>query len=132
MTGPIVVQGVVRPGDRRGRLLGFPTANLHDTDAVRLDGVYAGAVLLDDAGTGAVPAVVSVGRRPTYYGGEGVRLLEAYLLDWAGDLYGRLIRVELHRHLRPQRRFEGTADLIGQIARDVAATRTWAGAGSIR
>ncbi|WP_432515315.1 riboflavin kinase [Kineococcus sp. SYSU DK001] len=126
MDEPTVVEGVVAHGDRRGRELGFPTANLLDPRAVRLDGVYAAVTVVDGDPTGARPAVVSVGRRPTYYGGQGVRLLEAHLLDWSGDLYGRHLRVELHQRLRPQRAFAGSIELMEQIACDVDEATAWA------
>jgi hypothetical protein len=126
----IVVEGSVEHGDERGRLLGFPTANLVSPDAVERDGVYAGLVRVvrSSRRLAAEPrlAVVSVGRRPTYYGGHGPRLLEAHLLDWTGDLYGATIRVELHRRLRPQRRFDTQDDLIEQIREDVAQAASWA------
>ena len=129
-TGPanaLVIEGFVEHGDERGRQLGFPTANLHDVSAVRLDGVYAATVQIDPAGDGpSYVAAVSVGRRPTYYGRDGLRLLEAHLLDFQGDLYGRWVRVELRVRLRPQHRFIDTPTLVRQLRLDVAATRAWA------
>ncbi|WP_082498901.1 MULTISPECIES: riboflavin kinase [unclassified Rathayibacter] len=122
---PTVISGVVVPGDQRGRLLGFPTANLPLPDGGVSDGVYAGTVI--DAADGSEHlAAVSVGRRTSFYGRDGVRLLEAHLLDFAGDLYGHSLRVELHVKLRPQRRYRGAEALVEQLVRDVAATRTWA------
>ena len=92
----VVIEGFVEHGDERGRRLGFPTANLHDVSAVGLDGVYAATFQIDPANDGPrYVAAVSVGRRPTYYGRHGVRLLEAHVLDFHGDLYGRRVRVEL-------------------------------------
>ncbi|QHC67919.1 hypothetical protein GSU68_15995 [Rathayibacter sp. VKM Ac-2759] len=121
---PTVITGVVVPGDQRGRLLGFPTANLPLADGGVSDGVYAGTVI--DATDGSEHlAAVSVGRRASFYGRDGVRLLEAHLLDFAGDLYGHSITVELHAKLRPQRRYRGAEALVEQLGRDVAATRTW-------
>jgi len=122
---PIVVTGVVVPGDQRGRLLGFPTANLPLDVGGLSDGVYAGTVIDETDGSTHL-AAVSVGRRTSFYGRDGERLLEAHLLDYAGDLYGHAIRVELHAKLRPQRRYRGAEALIEQLQRDVAATRTWA------
>ncbi|WP_432519015.1 riboflavin kinase [Kineococcus sp. SYSU DK006] len=152
------VEGVVEHGDERGRLLGFPTANIalaslsvHERHAVR-DGVWAGTVQLDPPradgfagggesrgesrdesrgegrgeGGGVHVAVISVGHRPTYYGRHGERLLEAHLLDFAGDLYGRSVLVRLHERLRPQRRFAGPLALVEQLRRDVVDTRAWA------
>ncbi|WP_432513274.1 riboflavin kinase [Kineococcus sp. SYSU DK001] len=124
----VEVRGVVEHGDARGRLLGFPTANVTLTGSGPADGVWAGTVQVDPAHDGPVHvAAVSVGRRPTYYA-DGERLLEAHLLDVAVDLYDREVLVTLHRHLRPQLAFPGPAELVEQVQRDVAATRAWAGA----
>jgi FAD synthase len=123
--GRAVVLGTVEAGDRRGRELGFPTANLRLGRVPVRDGVWAGRVVLDHSGATYV-AAVSVGRRPTFYRRDGERLLEAYLLDFDSDLYGRSIRVDLHQLLRRQRRFRGVPDLIEQLAVDVASTRAWA------
>lgn len=124
----VQVRGVVEHGDARGRLLGFPTANLTLTGQGPRDGVWAGTVQVDPARGGPVHvAAVSVGRRPTYYA-DGERLLEAHLLDVAVDLYDREVLVTLHRHLRPQLAFAGSAGLVEQVHRDVAAVRDWAAA----
>lgn len=130
----LLVEGVVEHGDERGRLLGFPTANVAVPPHGLRDGVWAGTVQLDPLadGTGGPVhvAAVSVGHRPTYYGKDGERLLEANLLDFEGDLYGRTVLVRLHVRLRPQRRYAGSAELVDQLRRDVADTRRWAvGAG---
>lgn len=114
------VVGVVVPGDRRGRELGFPTANVPVPDLDRPDGVYAGVVVLRDGSRHL--SAISIGTRPTYYS-DGERLLEANLLDFQGDLYGQLIRVELLRFLRPQVAYTSEAALIEQLAQDVAQTR---------
>ena len=123
------VRGTVEHGDARGRTLGFPTANLSlpDEDEHLLDGVWAGTVQVDPALDGPVHvAAVSVGRRPTYYAADGVRLLEAHLLDVSADLYDREVLVLLHRQLRPQLAFSGSEELVEQMHRDVEATRAWA------
>lgn len=123
----LTVRGVVEHGDERGRTLGFPTANVPVTGVVVSDGVWAGTVQVDPRSDGPVHvAAVSVGHRPTYYGREGVRLLEANLLDFDGDLYDHEVLVTLHERLRPQRRFAGSDDLVRQLRDDVAATRAWA------
>ncbi|PRY10797.1 riboflavin kinase [Kineococcus rhizosphaerae] len=123
------VEGVVEHGDQRGRLLGFPTANIGVPEHGLRDGVWAGTVQLDPEHDGPVHvAAVSVGHRPTYYGKDGDRLLEAHLLDFAGDLYDRRVLVRLHVRLRPQRRFSGSGELVEQMQRDVADTRAWAAA----
>ncbi|MFF0903413.1 UNVERIFIED_CONTAM: riboflavin kinase [Kocuria sp. CPCC 205316] len=121
------VEGTVVTGDRRGRLLGFPTANVAVPDQPWRDGVWAATVQIDPARSGPVHlAAVSVGRRPTYYGRDGVRLLEAHLLDFAGDLYGHTVLVRLHERLRPQRRYSASKELVEQLHRDVAGARAWA------
>jgi riboflavin kinase / FMN adenylyltransferase len=113
---PFDVDGVVVGGDRRGGTLGFPTANLRVEPNLLVPayGIYAGAV--DDR-----RAAVSIGVNPHYGGTE--RRIEAYLLDWEGDLYGDRLVVELWRRLRDERAFDSEADLIAQIAKDVEETR---------
>ena len=71
---------------------------------------------------------VSVGHRPTFYGRDAVRLLEAHLLDFAGDLYGKHVRIELHARLRPQRTYVDDRTLVSQLRLDVEGTRAWASA----
>jgi len=108
-------------GDRRGRKLGFPTANVRMGPEVELpDGVYAGVVELEDGTRYA--AALSVGRRPTYYE-AGERLLEAYLLDFDRDIYGEKIRVEIGELLRGQRVYQSEDELVAQIRDDVEAVR---------
>ena len=70
-------------------------------------------------------AAISVGNRPTFYGGRGFRLLEAHLLDFDDDIYDEVVDVWLCQRLRGQRRFAGVAELTAQLAADVAATRAW-------
>ena len=113
---PIEVDGLVVSGDQRGGTLGFPTANLQVGAALLVPGfgIYAGAV-------GDRRAAISIGVNPHYGGTE--RRVEAYLLDWAGDLYGDRLVLELWRRLREERAFASEADLVDQIARDVDETR---------
>ena len=113
---PAEVEGTVVSGDRRGGTLGFPTANLAVDPALLVPryGIYAGSA----AGH---RAAVSIGVNP-HYGGEE-RKVEAFLLDFEGDLYGRRLAIELWQRLRDERAFETERDLIEQIARDVDATR---------
>jgi riboflavin kinase/FMN adenylyltransferase len=120
---PHQVRGVVEPGDQRGRQLGFPTANVSVPERIALpaDGVYAGWYRRPDGVARAT--AVSVGRRPTFYQRSGRRLLECYLLDFDGDLYGEDAKVDFVAHLRPQARFESSRALVDQMARDVATTR---------
>jgi riboflavin kinase / FMN adenylyltransferase len=120
---PHQVRGVVSRGDQRGRELGYPTANVAVASMVALpaDGVYAGWYLGPDGIRR--PAALSLGRRPTFYDTADLSLLEAYLLDFEGDLYDEPARVEFVSHLRGQVRFDSIDDLIEQMARDVASTR---------
>jgi riboflavin kinase/FMN adenylyltransferase len=113
---PVEVEGVVVAGDARGGTLGFPTANLaiRPELLVPRNGIYAGAA-------GEHRAAVSIGTNPHYGGRE--RRVEAHLLDFEGDLYGRRLVVELWRRLRDEAAFGSEEDLIGQIALDVEATR---------
>lgn len=110
------VDGIVVSGDARGGTLGFPTANVRVPPdlLVPAHGIYAGAAAGHRAAT-------SIGVNP-HYGGAELRV-EAFLLDYEGDLYGRRLVVELWRHLRDERAFDSEADLIAQIARDVEETR---------
>jgi riboflavin kinase/FMN adenylyltransferase len=113
---PAEVEGVVVAGDQRGGTLGFPTANLAvDADLlVPAYGIYAGAALGQRAG-------ISIGVNPHYRGTE--RRIEAFLLDFRGDLYGKRLRLELWQRLRDERAFESEEELVAQIARDVEQTR---------
>jgi riboflavin kinase / FMN adenylyltransferase len=114
------LEGTVVGGDRRGRELGFPTANLEFGYAPALPaiGVYAGWAALDGPG-GALdrPSLVSVGTRPTFHP-AGEVLTEVHLLDFDGDLYGIELGVELVARLRDERRFDGVAELVSQMRRD--------------
>jgi riboflavin kinase/FMN adenylyltransferase len=115
------IEGVVAHGEKRGRTIGFPTANLalgRHLEPAR--GVYAVRTTLAD-GT-VVPGVANIGRRPTVASGLETRL-EAHLFDFAGDLYGQTIRVALHAFLRPERRFAGLDELTAQIAEDARTAR---------
>ena len=120
---PHQVRGIVRTGDKRGRELGFPTANVHVAGDILLpsDGIYAGWYLRPD-GTRHATAI-SLGRRPTFYDDQGESLLEAYLLDFEGDLYGEEARVEFVTHLRDELRFDSVDALIEQMKSDVADAR---------
>lgn len=120
---PHQVRGVVRTGDRRGRELGFPTANVHVPHDILLpaDGIYAGWYLRADGSRHA--AAISLGRRPTFYAGQPESLLEAFLLDFDGDLYGEEGRVEFVAHLREELRFDGVDALVEQMRVDVSDAR---------
>jgi riboflavin kinase / FMN adenylyltransferase len=114
---PLEMDGTVVSGDHRGGTLGFPTANLRVDPNMLVPefGIYAGAV-------GDRRAAISIGVNPHYGGTE--RRIEAYLLDWTGDLYGERLVVELWRRLREERSFASEAELVEQIARDVEDTRS--------
>lgn len=116
---PYRLSGRVVEGDRRGRKLGFPTANvaIPRERAWPAAGVYA--VLARPEGGGArIGGMANLGVRPTF-GGEELRL-EAHLFDWQGDLYGRSLAVDFIARLRNERKFAGAAELIEQLARDRA------------
>jgi riboflavin kinase/FMN adenylyltransferase len=120
---PHEVRGVVVEGDRRGRELGFPTANVAVPARVCLpaDGIYAGSFVAAD-GTER-PSAISLGRRPTFYETAEESLLEAYVLDFDGDLYGQSVRIRFHERLRGEVKFESVDALIAQMEQDVASTR---------
>jgi riboflavin kinase/FMN adenylyltransferase len=122
---PHQVRGVVQTGDKRGRELGFPTANLAVPNEVQLpaDGIYAGWYT-SGANGHAHPAAISLGRRPTFYADADTSLLEAHLLDFDGDLYGDHGRVSFVARLRGEVKFDSVDALVDQIGRDVEATRT--------
>jgi riboflavin kinase/FMN adenylyltransferase len=126
--GPPVLRGTVVTGDRRGRELGFPTANLAFDYHPQLPslGIYLGAVSVPQRGVGpGHPALVSVGVRPTFHD-DGHVLVEVYLLDWDGDLYGAELSVELIGRLRDERRFDSVEELVAQMRADEAeARRRW-------
>ncbi|MCU1394795.1 MAG: riboflavin kinase/FAD synthetase [Ilumatobacteraceae bacterium] len=120
------VQGRVEAGDQRGRLLGFPTANLSIEPQAHYEGVWAG--WLTWAGVRHA-AAISVGGRPTFYGRDGFRLLEAHVLDFDEDIYGETVTVWMCQRLRTQRKFESLDALVAQLRSDVASTRRWASEG---
>ncbi|MFU8871263.1 bifunctional riboflavin kinase/FAD synthetase [Micromonospora sp. SL4-19] len=118
---PHRVEGVVVRGDQRGRELGYPTANLlcHRHAAVPADGVYAARLVR--RGREPLAAAVSIGTNPTFSGRE--RRVEAYALDFAGDLYGERVALDFVAHLREQRTYDSIEPLLAQIAEDVERTR---------
>jgi riboflavin kinase / FMN adenylyltransferase len=113
---PHEVEGTVVSGDQRGGTLGFPTANLSVEPHLLVPayGIYAGAAL-------GGRAAISIGVNPHYGGSE--RRIEAFLLDFDGDLYGKELRIELWERLRDERAFESEEDLVRQITLDVEAAR---------
>ena len=121
---PFQARGVVVQGDQRGRLLGFPTANVEVpiVICVPADGVYAGWYYRP--GGSRHPCAINLGRRPTFYEHADHSLLEAHLLDFADDLYGEPAQVEFTHFLRSERKFDGIDALIGQLKHDVDHART--------
>ncbi|GLZ58051.1 MULTISPECIES: bifunctional riboflavin kinase/FAD synthetase [Micromonospora] len=119
---PHRLEGVVVRGDQRGRELGFPTANLlcHRYAAVPADGVYAARLIRRGQGEPLL-AAVSVGTNPTFSGRE--RRVEAYALDFSGDLYGERLALDFVAHLRGQVRYDSIEPLIAQMNQDVERTR---------
>ena len=117
---PYRLRGRVVPGDRRGRTIGFPTANLHVPGGVTLppDGVYAARAKLGSTSHGAV---LNIGVRPTF--GRLARTIEAHLLEFDADVYGQWMAVEPVRRLRGERRFDGVDALREGIANDVQRAR---------
>jgi len=120
LTRPFAIEGEVVHGDKRGRALGWPTANLELHNYLRpAYGIYAVRVTLDDGSEH--DGVASLGVRPTF--DPPRELLEAVLFDFDGDLYGRTIEVALHRYLRPEARFDSVEALKAQMDEDVAQAR---------
>jgi riboflavin kinase/FMN adenylyltransferase len=114
---PHRVRGIVTHGAARGRGLGFPTANLDEIDTlIPLDGVYAARAWLEGE-PNPWPVACNIGPNPTF--GEQIRKVEAHLIDYDGDLYGRRLELDFLDRIRETRRFEGLDDLLGQIRRDV-------------
>jgi len=130
---PHRLEGVVIRGDQRGRELGFPTANLlcHRYAAVPADGVYAARLIRPfnrtadgraaGGGSVALPAAVSIGTNPTFSGRE--RRVEAYVLDFDGDLYGERLALDFVAHLREMRRYDTVEPLLAQMNEDVERAR---------
>jgi riboflavin kinase / FMN adenylyltransferase len=114
---PFQLEGIVTEGDARGRLLGIPTANVTPEPNLLVPGkgIYAGRALDH-------PAAISVGVRPTFEE-DGELLVEAYLLDFTGDLYGRMLRVVFLERIRDELRFDSADELVAQMRRDLERTR---------
>lgn len=117
------IQGVVEHGDKRGRELGFPTANVAVPGDIQLpaDGVYAGWYERPDGSVHRT--AISIGRRPTFYAENGLLLVEPHLLDFDDDLYFEHARVRIEAWLRGQVKFDSIDALIAQLEQDVEATR---------
>jgi riboflavin kinase/FMN adenylyltransferase len=120
---PHEVRGKVVLGDQRGRLLGFPTANVEVPNSVCMpaDGVYAG--WYERPGGDVHPCALNLGRRPTFYEHADHSLLEAHLLDFSDDIYGEQARVRFGHFLRSERKFDGIEAIKAQLGRDVEHAR---------
>ena len=118
---PHFIRGTVVAGEKRGRTIGFPTANIEIPVelAVPVRGVYAGWV---DLGDGKLPAVTNIGMRPTFDSSSAVTV-ETHLLDWNGDLYSRELVLYFTHRLRDEMKFGGIEQLVAQIGRDVESAR---------
>lgn len=116
------VTGTVVEGDRRGTKIGVPTANVvpPSDQALPADGVY---ITLVNWEGNQQPAVTNVGVRPTVDGTQ--RFVESHLLDWSGDLYGRILTTNFLQRLRPEKKFDSLDELIEQIKSDVETARQW-------
>ncbi len=117
---PFGMRGIVAHGDKRGRTLGFPTANLVPNPALAVPdhGIYACRAFVP--GMGEWIAAVSIGVRPTFVTGRGL-LVEAFLLDFDDDLYGRELRLDFLERIRGEKRFDSAETLVEQMHRDVEA-----------
>jgi len=125
---PHRVDGIVVRGDRRGKEMGYPTANVESPPftAVPADGVYAGHLVTRDPRSGAsrerFPAAISVGSNPTFQGSR--RTVEAFVLDYDGDLYGEHVGIEFVQRLRGMAAFPDVEALLAAMAKDVSDTRS--------
>jgi len=115
---PHEMRGPVVDGDKRGREIGFPTANVAIRSEILLpaDGIYAGR-LVSESGE-SLPAAIYLGTRPTFYDDQAATLLEVHCLDWSGDLYGEAVRVRFEHRLRGDQKFDTIEDLTAQLAID--------------
>jgi len=120
---PFEARGTVVLGDQRGRLLGFPTANVQVPRSICLpaDGVYAG--WYERADGSRYPCAMNLGRRPTFYEHSDTSLLEAHLIDFSDDLYGEEARVQFTHFLRSERKFDGMESIMKQLQQDVQHAR---------
>ncbi len=118
---PYEIRGAVGHGDRRGRTIGFPTANIPTEDRTQLpaEGVYAAIYERPDGSTHK--AAVNIGRRPTFYEFVDRPLLEAHLIGFRGDLYDEQAKIRFLRHLRGEIRFDGIHSLKAQLEKDIEA-----------
>ena len=119
---PYRVSGEVVEGDKRGRTIGIPTANLllNKEKLAPASGVYACRAKVGDD---FIAAAVNIGTRPTFDGEHAKNWVEAHLIDFSGDLYGQHISLDFCERLRGEQRFPGVEELLQQIRRDIQKTR---------
>lgn len=117
------VRGPVVHGDARGRTLGFPTANVAVPTEICLpaDGIYAGWYIRPNGDV--LPAAINLGRRPTFYDAQPYSLLEAFVIDWSGDLYDEPAHVQFVERLRAELKFDSIDALVTQMHADVEQAR---------
>jgi riboflavin kinase/FMN adenylyltransferase len=120
---PHEIRGLVSPGDKRGRELGFPTANVAVPGEILMpaDGIYAGWFMRADGTT--LPTAINLGRRPTFYEQAHASLLEAHVLDFDGDLYGERVAVRFVARLHGEVKYESVEALVAGIERDCDRAR---------
>ena len=120
---PYEMRGPVVDGDKRGREIGFPTANVAVPDEMLLpsDGIYAGHLVRTDGEV--IPAAIYLGKRPTFYDDQPGSLLEVHCLDWSGDLYGERVAVRFEELLRGDQRFDSVEALAAQLQIDCDRAR---------
>ena len=120
---PVILRGTVAHGDKRGRVLGFPTANLNSPLPGLENGVYASETRIE--GEEQIwPSVTSYGTRPTFEGAD--QRIETHILDFQGDLYDREIEVRLLVFIRPELRFSSAEELVATMHEDVEQVRAMA------
>lgn len=120
----MIIKGIVENGKRLGRTIGFPTANIAPEGDVRLpeNGVYVAAIWIEGEERPRV-CMLNQGNHPT--APEGKATIEAHILDFAGNIYGKRVQVEYLHFLRPEKRFDSLSDLRAQLEYDCMETRSW-------
>lgn len=114
------IEGTVVKGRSRGKGLGFPTANIQPENDILPTGVFLTSALVDEE---AFPSLTNIGQRPTF--GDGDRVIESYIIGFAGDLYGKKLRLQFCKKVRDERRFLSDADLTAQIKKDLDTAKAF-------
>lgn len=128
LSRPYRIGGIVEHGDSRGKTIGFPTANINvpEEQVMPAIGVYAAEATIGEEGEGRrLPAVVNIGRRPTFDAGDAAVKTEVHILDFNEDLYGKRLSIDLLHFLRSEKKFNGIDELKAQILRDCEAARAY-------